>query len=245
MRLIRSRRLRAQKRKEARNVSDVPVVITPPQLLRAIADHEELQATCAALPGMTRERAQRLLRGIALALQRPDPVAAPASPPPIAARPPIRPDSKLIIGNSELKAITPSNGAIGKVLVYSDGASRGNPGPAGAGAVLLDEKGGMLKRLGKYIGRETNNIAEYQGLLLGLRGAIEFGAREIEIRADSELMIKQLKGEYRVKNEGLKPLFTEAQSLMRRFEKVKLRHVPREENTLADEMSNRAIDEKM
>jgi ribonuclease HI len=81
--------------------------------------------------------------------------------------------------------------------------------------------------------------------LIGLRGALEIGARDIEVRADSELMIKQLKGEYRVKNEGLKPLFAEAVALLKQFEKVKLRHVPREENKLADEMSNRAIDEKM
>ena len=78
---------------------------------------------------------------------------------------------------------------------------------------MLDAGGAVLKRLGKFLGRETNNIAEYQGVLLGLRGALDIGARDIEVRADSELMIKQLKGEYRVKNEGLKPLFAEAQAV--------------------------------
>ena len=245
-------------------MSGPPLVITPPELLLAIAEHEQLEATCAALPGMTRERAQRLLRGIAVALQRPQ---VPASPP-NATRPkahanatahevrsapsahsqavmePTGDASRGAAGQAD-RPHSASAGATGRVFVYSDGASRGNPGPAGAGAVLLDERGAVLRRLGKLLGRETNNIAEYQGLLLGLRAALEMGARDIEVRADSELMIKQLKGDYRVKNEGLKPLFAEAQALLRKFDRVKLRHVPREENKLADEMSNRAIDERM
>ncbi len=239
------------------------LVITPPELLLAIAEHEQLEATCAALPGMTRERAQRLLRGIAVALQRQQAPAGPSHEPRpkphAAASPGARPapemQNQAVIepgGDASRGAAGPANrtpaagaGATGRVFVYSDGASRGNPGPAGAGAVLLDERGAVLRRLGKLLGRETNNIAEYQGLLLGLRAALEMGARDIEVRADSELMIKQLKGDYRVKNEGLKPLFAEAQALLRRFDWVKLRHVPREENKLADEMSNRAIDERM
>ncbi len=211
------------------------VVITPGALLHAIAVHEELAATCAALPGLTRERAQRLLHGIAVALQRVE--AAPSAPPAPRPNPIARPAADALSANH--------SGQHTRVRVFSDGASRGNPGPAGAGAVLLDAQGKVLKRLGKYIGRETNNVAEYAGVILGLRGALEIGAREVDVRADSELMIKQLKGDYRVKNEGLKPLFSEAQALLRKFEKVTLRHVPREENTLADEMSNRAIDEKM
>jgi ribonuclease HI len=129
--------------------------------------------------------------------------------------------------------------------VYSDGAARGNPGPAGAGAVLMDSKGNVLARLGRYLGRQTNNVAEYQGLLIGLRRAQEMGAREIEVRADSQLMIRQLKGEYAVKNAGLKPLHAEALRLLRSFGNFQLEHVPRAENSLADEMSNRAIDEEM
>jgi len=248
-----------------------PVVITPDVLLRAIADHEELAATCAALPGMTRERAQRLLRGVAMALQRPlPPASAPAAPAshaaprasaPVAAAPLHRPRADVLSANDlspkhpARSAAAPASAAATRhaapaspahrVRMFSDGASRGNPGPAGAGAVIVDAQGRVLKRLGKYIGRETNNIAEYAGVILGLRGALEMGAREIDVRADSELMIKQLKGDYRVKNEGLKPLFAEAQALLRKFDKFTLRHVPREENTLADEMSNRAIDEKM
>ena len=132
-----------------------------------------------------------------------------------------------------------------KVCVYSDGASRGNPGPAGAGAVITDSTGNVLRRLGRFLGPQTNNIAEYQGVLLGLSHALAGGAREVVLRADSELAIRQLQGRYQVKNLGLKPLFAEVQGLLRRFEGVTLEHVRREQNNDADEMSNRAIDERM
>jgi ribonuclease HI len=131
------------------------------------------------------------------------------------------------------------------VRVFSDGAARGNPGPAGAGAVVLDSKGKVLARVGKFLGKQTNNVAEYQGLLIGLERAKELGAREVEVRADSLLLIRQLEGVYQVKNAALKALHAQAKALLRGFDRVELRHVPREENTLADEMSNRAIDERM
>jgi ribonuclease HI len=200
------------------------VVVTPAQLLVAIAEHESLEKTCAALPGLTREGAQKLLRGAAQKLlQETLPgLEKPAAP----------------------KAEAPLQA--GRVVrVYSDGAARGNPGPAGAGAVLTDGSGKVLARLGRYLGRQTNNVAEYQGLLLGLQHAKELGYREVEVRADSQLLIRQLKGEYAVRHAGLKPLHAEALRLLRGFEKVDLKHVPREENALADEMSNRAIDEEM
>ncbi|MFL5414557.1 MAG: ribonuclease HI family protein [Myxococcales bacterium] len=129
--------------------------------------------------------------------------------------------------------------------MFSDGAARGNPGPAGAGAVVLDSKGKVLARVGKFLGKQTNNVAEYEGVLLGLARAKELGATEIEVRADSLLLIRQLEGEYQVKNAALKLLHARAKALLRQFDHYDLRHVPREENTLADEMSNRAIDERM
>lgn len=132
-----------------------------------------------------------------------------------------------------------------RLLVYSDGAARGNPGPAGAGAVLFAPEGHVVERLGRYLGTNTNNYAEYMGLIIGLERAHELGAREVEVFADSQLMIRQLGGTYKVKAENLKPLHREAQALLRRFDKVKLVHVPREENKDADEMSNRAIDDRM
>lgn len=132
-----------------------------------------------------------------------------------------------------------------KVRVYSDGAARGNPGPAGAGAVVLGESGKVLAAIGRYLGVQTNNVAEYEGLLLGLRHALKHEATELEVLADSQLLIRQLAGVYRVRNAGLMPLYEEAKRLLRQFKKVELRHIPREQNSAADEMSNRAIDEKM
>jgi ribonuclease HI len=132
-----------------------------------------------------------------------------------------------------------------RVRLYSDGAARGNPGPAGAGAVLVEPSGQVLDRLGKFLGTQTNNYAEYMGLLLGLKRAQELGVREVEVFADSELMIRQLGGRYQVKSASLRPLYLEALKLLNDFERVKLVHVPREMNRAADEMSNRAIDERM
>jgi ribonuclease HI len=198
------------------------VIVTPAQLLLAIAEHGSLEKACAALE-IELETARRLLKGAARALtakkEEADSRAA-RSPPP---SPPGR----------------------SAVRIFSDGAARGNPGPAGAGAVLLDQRGNVLAKLGRFLGRQTNNVAEYHGLLLGLRRAQEMGAREVEVRADSQLMIRQLKGEYQVKHALLKPLHAEAMRLLRTFARYDLAHVPREENALADEMSNRAIDEEM
>jgi ribonuclease HI len=193
------------------------VIFTPAQLLLAIAEHETLEKTCAALPGLTRDAAQKLLRGAARQLQQ----------------------EKLPLPETS----APVPGRI--VRVYSDGAARGNPGPAGAGAVLTDSAGNVIARLGRFLGKQTNNVAEYEGLLLGLKHARELGYREVEVRADSQLLIRQLKGEYAVRHAGLKLLHAEALRLLRSFDRYDLRHVPREENTLADEMSNRAIDEEM
>jgi ribonuclease HI len=193
------------------------VIVTAAQLLLAIAEHETLEKTCAAVPGLTREAAQRLLRAAARQLQQEK------SPPP------------------ERNTAAPER----TVRVYSDGAARGNPGPAGAGAVLTDAAGKVIARLGRYLGKQTNNVAEYEGLLLGLKHARELGYREVEVRADSQLLIRQLKGEYAVRHAGLRPLHAEALRLLRSFDRYDLRHVPREENSLADEMSNRAIDEEM
>ena len=111
--------------------------------------------------------------------------------------------------------------------------------------MLFDEEGRVLERLGKFLGRQTNNVAEYQGLLLGVRRARELGAEELEVIADSELMIRQLSGAYQVRAPALRELHAEALSLLKAFRKVKLVHIPREQNAEADEMSNRAIDEKL
>ena len=127
-------------------------------------------------------------------------------------------------------------------MLWTDGGARGNPGPAGAGFVLKSAAGEVLAAEGHFLGHTTNNVAEYRALLLGLRSALDLGVKRLEIRADSELLIKQLKGEYRVKNAGLRPLYEEALGLLRGFETAELKHVRREHNTEADRLANEGID---
>ena len=129
-----------------------------------------------------------------------------------------------------------------KATLHTDGGARGNPGPAGIGAVL--EIGQDKKLLKKYIGEATNNQAEYQALILGLTEAKKAGASEVDCYLDSELVVKQLKREYKVKNEGLAPLFIQVWNLTQQFNKVKFIHVFREDNKEADRLVNEAIDEK-
>ena len=128
-----------------------------------------------------------------------------------------------------------------KAVLYTDGGARGNPGPAGVGFVLLQEEKESIK-YNKYIGRATNNQAEYEALLAGLKRAIEEGIHELEVRMDSELIVKQMGGKYRVKNAGLRPLFDKTQELVEAFEKVSFKHVPRGRNKEADRLVNEAID---
>jgi ribonuclease HI len=131
------------------------------------------------------------------------------------------------------------------VTINIDGGSRGNPGPAGAGVVIrAADDGTVLMQAGVFLGRATNNVAEYNGLLEGLRRAGTLGATHVEILSDSELLVRQMNGQYRVKNEGLKPLFEKANSLASHFKTFSIRHVRREENTLADEMANKAMNLK-
>ena len=124
-----------------------------------------------------------------------------------------------------------------------DGGSRGNPGPGAIGAVLEDMDGRVLDTVSRVIGVCTNNVAEYRALLAGLEIAEKADAQELEVLADSELLVKQVRGEYKVKNEGLKPLHSEALVRMRRFPRVSIRHVRREENAEADRLVNKALDE--
>jgi ribonuclease HI len=135
--------------------------------------------------------------------------------------------------------VTPS-----PLRLHVDGASRGNPGEAGFGVHVASADGETIAGLYGYLGRATNNVAEYQALLHGLRFALERGARDVRVFSDSELLVRQLAGRYRVKNPGLQPLFQEAQSLLARFDSARVSHVPREENREADALANRAVDLK-
>jgi ribonuclease HI len=132
-----------------------------------------------------------------------------------------------------------------RTRLFTDGAARGNPGPAGAGAVIISPDGHIVAKVGKFLGEETNNVAEYMGLIIGLKRAKAMGIKELDVLADSELMVKQLNGDYAVKAEHLRPLFDEAKALLKHFGEVDIRHIPREENGQADAMSNRAIDERL
>ena len=123
-----------------------------------------------------------------------------------------------------------------------DGGSRGNPGPSAIGVVLEDIDGRVLDTVSQTIGVATNNVAEYRALLVGLELAKGYGAREVEVLSDSELLVRQMSGRYRVKNEGLKPLHEEAKARVEAFDRVSIEHVAREENARADELVNQALD---
>jgi ribonuclease HI len=129
-----------------------------------------------------------------------------------------------------------------KVTVHVDGGSRGNPGPAAVAAVASSADGETLGERNAYIGEATNNIAEYRALLLGLELARDLGASEVEVVNDSELVARQIGGEYKVKHTGLKPLFLEAMSELRGFDSWAVRSVRREHNERADELVNEALD---
>ena len=129
-----------------------------------------------------------------------------------------------------------------ELVLYTDGASRGNPGPAGAGALITDRDGTTVAEKAVYLGEATNNQAEYQALLIGLEEAVKLAPARLTVRMDSELIVKQLNGEYRVRNRDLQPLHGRARELMQRFGEVCVVHVPREENTHADRLANQAID---
>jgi ribonuclease HI len=131
-----------------------------------------------------------------------------------------------------------------ELTIYTDGASRNNPGEAGAGVYILRD-GGPAERIARYLGTTTNNIAEYTAAIIGLEHAVKAGASRVRLFADSELLVKQVNGQYRVKNEGLKPLHTKVRELIARIGKVEVQYIRREQNKEADALANKAIDEKI
>lgn len=130
----------------------------------------------------------------------------------------------------------------GKWVVYADGASRGNPGPASIGAVVYDESGKEVHAVSRRLGRATNNEAEYQAAIAGLESALALGGGEVELRMDSELIIRQLQFRYKVRNERLRPFFNRIIELRNKFAVFSLEHVPREKNKRADQLANLALD---
>lgn len=130
-----------------------------------------------------------------------------------------------------------------EVITFTDGGARGNPGPAALGVIVKDDAGNVLAAYGRYLGETTNNQAEYQALVSALETARDLGARVVRCYLDSELIVKQMRREYRVKDKGLQQLFLQTWNLVATFERVSFTHVPREQNTEADREVNKAIDE--
>lgn len=130
------------------------------------------------------------------------------------------------------------------LVIHTDGAARGNPGPAAIGVAVYDRDRRPVVEISDFIGHTTNNVAEYRALVRGLEEALRLGAHKVEIYLDSELVVKHLSGEYKVKNAGLKPLFVRARELMASLTQVDVRHVPREKNKEADALANKALDRR-
>jgi ribonuclease HI len=129
-----------------------------------------------------------------------------------------------------------------ELTMFADGGSRGNPGPAASGVVLYDETGQVVREVGHFLGVATNNVAEWDGLISGMEAALELGASGLVVRMDSELVVKQMLGIYRVKHANLIPLHRKATSLARRFGSFAIGHVRRNENAAADAVVNRTLD---
>jgi len=136
-----------------------------------------------------------------------------------------------------------STGATGAYRANIDGGSRGNPGPASYGVVIRDPRGQVVAKLKKYIGRSTNNVAEYYGLIAALDYAQQHGIRALHVQSDSELLVRQMRGQYKVKSPELRPLFERARKMAQTFASFKIDHVYREQNAEADALANEALDE--
>lgn len=130
------------------------------------------------------------------------------------------------------------------INIFIDGASRGNPGPSGIGILFCDDKNNVVKKLFKFIGNSTNNVAEYSALIYAMQEALIDRYDHVKIKSDSELLTKQLAGEYKVKNDNLRPYYEMFQHIARGFNKVEIIPIGREDNSIADKLANKAIDSR-
>ncbi len=131
-----------------------------------------------------------------------------------------------------------------KLTIYTDGGARGNPGPAATGVVIKDEKGKVVSAFGDYLGKQTNNYAEYMAIISGLKKALDLGATEVDCVADSKLVVEQLNRRWKVKEPTLQKLFIEAWNLLQKFKRVRITHVLRHKNKEADAEVNKILDAK-
>ena len=197
-------------------------LLTREQILRRLAEHLDDATLLRLFPGQHPAGIRRLLTGVR-------PQTAPAVEPTTWPEP------------EKGSARTAPDG---RCRLFTDGASRGNPGQAGAGAVLFTEQGDELAARAVYLGTCTNNVAEYKALLIGLDEALLQGCTELAIALDSELIVRQIQGRYKVKNEALLPLFQQVRERLARFGKWSIAHVPRAQNARADQLANEGIDRK-
>jgi ribonuclease HI len=130
---------------------------------------------------------------------------------------------------------------IKRLVIFTDGAADPNPGPAAIGAIIKDEQGKLLARISQRIGRATNNQAEYRAIIAALEKAVSLGAKHVEVNSDSELVVKQINGKYRVKKATLKPLYQQVKKLQSRLEGFTITHIPRQQNTEADKLANKLL----
>jgi len=212
-------------------VSDYPCTLSEAQkALQILLDTRSFSAVTEVVPGLTEDQLVDLLRAFL--------------------------PQKSISNEAEDKKncgqrlepvpnVVPASGVGKKAILYTDGASRGNPGLAGAGFLVLDENDALLDEGRTFLGERTNNEAEYDALIAGLKLARGLGCLEVEVRADSQLMVRQLTGQYRVKNKRLIPLVLEVKKVAAAFGRVSYHHVPRAENARADKLANQAIDEAL
>ena len=197
--------------------------LTREQILRRLAEQLDDETFKRIFPGQHPEGIRRILSGVR-STENSSPEAAAPSPDP----------AKLPANTSRT----------GRCRLFTDGASRGNPGQAGAGAVLFAENGEELVTRSVYLGTCTNNVAEYQALLIGLEEALRQGCTDLAVALDSELIVRQIQGRYKVKNEGLLPLFQQVRERLAQFDKWSIIHVPRAQNARADQLANQGIDQQ-
>ena len=191
-------------------------------ILRAVYQRIDFAALASDCPRITRER-------VAEAFGR----LAPGAVEPAVDDPPAKP----------AKRAEPAKSG-GSLVIYSDGGSRGNPGPAAIGVVIGYENGHVVEQIGECIGRATNNVAEYKAMIRGAERAIEFRAQQVLFCVDSELLAMQVRGEYKTRSHRLMPLLLELRGLLERIPKWDIQHVYREDNRAADAMVNQALDER-
>jgi len=196
--------------------------LTRERVLQTLAEQLDDVLLTRLFPGHSAHEIRQIVTGTQGATS---PVAAVSRKPPVSAK-------------------TTRSPVVGRCSLFTDGASRGNPGQAGAGAVLYDENDRELAAQSVYLGTCTNNVAEYKALLIGLEEALRLGCTELVIALDSELIVRQIQGRYKVKNETLLGLFNEVQGYLARFDTWTIAHVPRAQNARADQLANRGIDQQ-